>query len=406
VCDHEAVTRRWRPLIAALAVFACPAIAANDWTGAAQELASQVAALTGQDLVTLAVRNRSSLPPALADQVRHSLEQELSAQGLRLSESGAKAGVTITISENATRFLLVGEIERAGAREVRITSWEQRTNPAAPLQPPRISIERTLLLEQEAPILDLELMEAAGEKALLVLEPRRIVLYSAGASGQQQRGAATLDTPRPLSRDLRGMLTVSDDSFQAYLPGVRCRGAIRPALSADCQQTDEPWPVEAAGQMLGLADTAQGRNFFTGRVTTIPGGSRMLDPFFSAAAVEEEGHRIWILAGLDGRARVYDNSWKSLGTLPGWGSDIAALAAPCERGSQLLATSPSQDSEADLLQAYSHLSGEPAAASPPVRFSGPITALWPAGEAAAIAVSHDPTTRKYAAFRLLLRCGP
>jgi hypothetical protein len=47
----------------------------------------------------------------------------------------------------------------------------------------------------------------------------------------------------------------------------------------------------------------------------------------------------------------------------------------------------------------------PAPLIPPLSFSGPVTALWPSGPTAAVAVTRDPGTGKYAAYMLTVVCS-
>ena len=128
-------------------------------------------------------------------------------------------------------------------------------------------------------------------------------------------------------------------------------------------------------------------------------------PFYSAAPVEDQGRTFWLLAGLDGRTGIVDASLEAAGTIPGWGSDIAGVDARCGSGSQVMATRATGAGEPDAVQVFSVANGTSAPLAEAVAFAGPVTALWPAGAASALAVERNLTTGKYAAYLLTVACG-
>jgi hypothetical protein len=154
-----------------------------------------------------------------------------------------------------------------------------------------------------------------------------------------------------------------------------------------------------------LANFAANRNYFDGHVTTQAGSRKQVPPFFSAASVEEQGRQIWLLAMVDGRTQIYDTAFEPAGYIPNWGSDLAGTEARCGGGTQVLATRPGDGSETDTVQVFGIVNRAPAALSPAVGFAGPVTALWPAGGASAVAVARDLGTGKYAAYTLTVACG-
>src|SRR5439155_1028908 len=85
------------------------------------------------------------------------------------------------------------------------------------------------------------------------------------------------------------------------------------------QDVDEPWPLGApekgaAGEMALWAVYGAGRNFFDGRLMSTSGEERQVLPFFSAAALPVNGSMRWILEGVDGRARVFSNTYQAIET--------------------------------------------------------------------------------------------
>jgi len=359
-----------------------------DPDSAARDLARTIAAAVAHEPVALTVKNLSALSAAETAEIRRTLESELKVAGPPSAE------VQLTISENLTQFLLVAEIHRAGERQVVLESWPR--TPAAsggppPDQPARVTLEKKLLWEQDQPILD----AAQAGDAMLVLDANRVLLV---------RGADRQSTPIPAThawpRDPRGRLSVSDTAFTAYLPGTICRGSAQPQLSLECHDSQDPWLLAPGAIAVFTPD----RNLFQGHLDIEPGGARDLPPFYSAAPADDA----WIFAGDDGRTHVYTHafasSWESGGGGDQWGSDVAGVQTPC--GARILATRATSLTEPDAIQLYEiePSGGRPNPAGPALEFSGPITALWSAGNSAT-AVSRDLQTGRYAAYSLAPTCG-
>ena len=271
--------------------------------GAARDLARAVAIAVAYEPVTLTVRNLSALSAADTAEIRRVFESELKAAPQPAAE------VQLTISENLAQFLLVAEIHRQGDRQVLLESWPRTPAlSAAPKdQPPRITLEKKLVWEQDQPILD---VAQAGD-ATLVLDATR-VLMARGA----ERQASPITATRPFPRETRGRLTVGDTAFTAYLPGVICRGSTAPQLALVCRDSQDPWLLAPGAIAVFTPD----RNLFSGHIDVEPGGARDLPPFYSAAPAGDA----WVFAAADGRAHVYTRSWESAGAIDQWGSDIAA----------------------------------------------------------------------------------
>ena len=268
---------------------------------------------------------------------------------------------------------------------------------------------------------------------LLILEPSKLSLNILAKAGPASTQAPTTDgTPpnpeqssplphsKPWPRDPRGRLFVWPDQplpsaqgrlLDAYLPGVKCHGTVVPALNVDCQDVDEPWPLGApekgaAGEMALWAVYGAGRNFFDGRLMSTSGEERQVSPFFSAAALPVNGSMRWILEGVDGRARVFSNTYQAIETFGGWGSDVVSVKSGCGSDWLVLADAATDSTEPDSVRAYEIGRREAVAVSPSVEFPGPVTALWPAaGGGSAVAVSRNFETGRYEAYSLSVSCS-
>jgi hypothetical protein len=388
-----AAVKGWHAVVPALLFFnPAGAGAADDLGGAARDLARRTAGFTGRnESVHVSWRNVSSLSSLQLSAARTAFDSALKEVGVRIADAPPAIEAHLALSENQEQFLLVEEIRRGDERQVWIAGWN-RGRPATP-PPSAAFLEKKLVWQQDEPMLDLAL--APG--VTLVLSPSKITLVG--------RGEVPLAIPRPLPRDPRGRLRITGATFQAYLPGALCSGTIEPTLTAECRASDEMWVLESGSRALLLAAFAPARNYFDGRVTTQTGQRKTGPPFYSAASFEDQGRTLWLLAALDGRAQIYDGAFDLVGSIPDWGSDIAGVDTRCGGGSAVLATRAGDATVPDAVQAFSILNRNPSPLSGAVDLPGPVTALWPSGGTAAIAIVRNLANERYEAYQLSVACG-
>ena len=333
---------------------------AQDMNSSARDLARKIGR---QDIASLTVRNASSLPESDAAEVKKTIETELRSR-LQRPEG---ATVTITLSENLQGYLWVAEVQRGEERDVVMLNVAR---PEAAVSPQAaVAIEKKLLWEQERPILDV----AVAGTVMVVLEPGSVAFYRE----RQLMSSLPVSGGAPAPRDPRGRLAIDGDSFQAFLPGLLCKGVMAPAPSMTCAENS--------------GGVAAGKNYFT---------EPALPPFFSIATLSDS---MRVIAAVDGRAHVYDGA-REVSTFTGWGSDIAAVESGCRAGRQILASKPGDVGEADAVQAYEMIDQRAAPIGDPVTFPGPVTALWSAGRQA-VAVARSSETGRYAAYSLAITCS-
>jgi hypothetical protein len=390
----------WYAVFSALLFFIPQdASAADGLNGAAGELARKTAAFIGKgESVSVVWRNVGSLGAPELGQARGLFEAALRDAGSRIAELAPTAEAQITLSENASQYLLVEEIHKGDDRQVWISAWKRAAPPTTVA--PGATIEKRLIWEQTEPILDLAF---AGENLLLLSTTH--VNWLAKLNGQWAI-ANSLELPpqRVWPRDVRGRLRVNATGFEALLPGMACKGSVPPVF-LDCRPSDEPWVLESGSRALLLANFVANRNFFDGRITTQAGVRKTVGPFYSAAAAEEGGRQFWLLAMLDGRTQMVDSAFDPVGSINGWGSDIVGTAAHCGGGTQVLATHLGDATEPDAIQAFAIVNRTSAALTSPVAFPGPVTALWPASGGSAVAVALNLTSGKYETYVLTVVCG-
>jgi hypothetical protein len=376
--------------------------AADDMAGAVGELARKTVALAGRgEPVSVSWRNLSPLASGDFGQVRSAFDAALREAGARVSEKEDRPGglsyvdARLTVSGNASQFLLVEEARKGDYAQVWITSWK-RPAPTGTPAGSILTLEKKLVWEQEEQILD-AVMLGPG---MLVLSPSRVSLHIDTATQ-----SVPLTPPRAWPRDLRGHLRVNGGDFKAYLPGVVCSGATEPALSMECRPSDEAWPLDAGSRGVLLANFAAGRNHFDGRVSTANGVRKTVAPFFSAVSTEENGRQYWLLAMLDGRTQVYDVAFNPVGSVAPWGSDLAATETHCGGGWQTLVTKAGEGREPDAVRAYGLVNRAPVPLSAPLDVPGPVTALWSLGGNRALAVVADLASGRYEAYVVTVNCG-
>jgi hypothetical protein len=396
-----AAVKGWYAVSSALLFFLPPfATAAEDLNGAARELARKTAAFARRgEPVAVTWRDISSLGPTMLAQAQRAFETALRDSGSRIGGAAPGAEIQITLSQNQSQYLLVEEARKGDERQVWMAVWPRpgRASGSAP----SVILESRQIWEQDEPILDIA-FPGAG---MLVLSPAKASLYQRQNASWEPRGTVPLAAPKSWPRDLRGHLRIHGTSFQAYLPGMLCNGAMEPSLSMECRPSDEPWVLESGSRALLLAAFAPARNYFDGRVVTQSGLHKTVPPFYSAASVEEQGRQLWLLAMVDGRTLIFDSALDPVGAIPAWGSDIAGTEARCAGGWQVLATRPGDQGETDAIQGYAIVNRAPVAITAPAEFPGPVTALWTSGGTGAIAVAKNAATGKYAAYIITLACG-
>jgi hypothetical protein len=384
------------------------ALAADDMAAAAGELARKTVAFAGRgEPVSVAWRNVSSLGSAVFSQARGVFETAVRDAGDRVTEVAPVAELHLTLSENQTQYLMVEEARKGDERQLWIASWKRAPTTPAEGSAQGVTLEKKLIFEQAEPILD----AVFPEGNLLVLSPAGVALYGRQSGLWDLRQSVPLTPLKPWPRDLRGRLRLHGTSFQVYLPGMACSGTMEPApavaFTMDCRPSDEPWVLESGSRAMVLAALAPARNYFDGRVTTQTGVPKTVAPFFSAAAVQDQGRQLWLLAMLDGHTQIVDTGFEPLGGVGPWGSDIAGTEAGCGGGSPLLVTKAGDGREADTIRAYTVANLVPAPLTAVVDFSGPVTALWPSvREAGAVlAVARDTETGRFGAYLITVNCG-
>jgi hypothetical protein len=368
--------------------------AANGPAAAARDLARRTAALAGHgEPVTVAWRDLTPSGSAALAAARTAFEAALRDSGGRLSEISPAAEVRITLSENPSQYLLVEEIRKGDDHQVWIAAWPRSVSGAAS---PLVLLETRLLWEQKEPMLD---VFTRGD-SMLVLSAGAVTAFGRSGDSWQPRESAPIP-PRNWPRDLRGRLRSNAGPLQVHLPGVVCGGPALASLS--CHSADDSWALESGSALL-LAAFTPGRNYFDGHVVTQSGVRKTVPPFYSAAALDDAGRLLWLLATVDSGTQIFDAALDPVGPAGAWGSDIAGVDTRCGGRSLVLATRPGDGQAPDAIQAWAVVNGATVPTGAPAEFPGPVTALWPSA-GGATAVVRNAATGLSQAYAVTVTCA-
>jgi hypothetical protein len=359
----------------------------------AHALAQKIAAvLKTREPVMFSFSSVAAVNPSDAAAARDAIERQLPGAGISTNPQ-AGISVAITLSENLRDWVWVAEIHRTDSREVVMEEWPK---PEETAKAGSVMIEKRRMLEQDSRILDF----APLGRDLLVLDAESVTLYENSSGAWQRKLGVRVPVSRSLPRDLRGRLFVQGDVYQAYLPGLTCNGNAASGLGITCHD-EALWPLGSNARAVSIPM----RNYFEHFV--LPDGlQKRMPAFFSAAGFSDHGHASWLFAGTDGRMHLYNAAFDPGASWAGWGSDVAAVETECGSRTLLLATAAGDNTAPDSLQAYELKEGAPRPAGDPVSFPGPVTALWSGSErGAAVVVSRDLKSGRYAAFRLSIPCS-
>ena len=400
---------------------------ATDWSGAEQQLARKVAAVTGPGTVALSIDNRSSLGPRDNEIVQNGLRTALEQAGIHfVKPDQAVASVAITLSENVTSYVWVAQI-RQGAAESSVMVSLPRSGGASTVHDSMpIRLRKTMLWSQSDPILDVAVLEENGAPLrIAALSAENVAFYRMQGGKWQAEQVLAISRAKPWPLDLRGRLVLAKDHLlDAYLPGVICRTNVGGALAMTCRESDDPWPMvpasmignatvfPSAGSLSGpsvpvsqvAAFFAPTRNFFTGVLTPAVGKFSTVPKFYSAAFVPRDRYMLWLFTAKDGKLHMVDGMTDQTSRLD-WGSNIASVQTACGAGWQILAEGSGEQS-GDTVRAYEFPDRDPVAVSPAVDFPGQISALWTEAKGdSAVAIVNNRETGSYEAYRLAVACG-
>jgi hypothetical protein len=378
--------REWWPTLAlaalALTTSPVPALAQPPaaFVDLAPDFASSIAAAVGP---SASVRVAFPLDQA---RLQAELIRVLATRGVRIADNADATPVHASCAANLRDRVCVAEIGRGEARRIVITT-RPRVAGADPDAAPIVGIELRSIFTQRAPILD---VGAAGDR-LVVLTPDAVVLVAdAGGANDGGRPIASkpIATTRVWPRDLRGRLRVTGQNFDAFLPGVTCRGTINP-LALVCADDSDAWPIG-----LDNSGIAPSRNAFS-----TPDGFT----FYEAAPV---GAGRFLLAGERGALTLMDAGRRTVVHADA-ADHVAGFPDACAAdAAYVIVAARSAEHDGDVLRLFRLAEARLVPAGSAMPLAGPLTALWSAtASGPATAIVHDLSAGRYEALHLTLSCA-
>ena len=392
-------------LLLLLLLFAVPSVSlAQDaaqpspLADAARLLAAKIAAaLPPGAMLSLEVRNQSSLGAADLTLARRALESALTSAGLRLVPSSVPlspgvrgpgpSAIRVTLSDSLSSCLLVAEGPLGSSSLLGIVSARDCAS-LAERSTPSMILGTERMLERESPILDLmDLPDSSNqEQRIAVLGPGQIEILKRIGKDWRQEQVIPLPRLGRVWRDPRGSI----DSFERGL-AVHFHSEGCEVLQADPNR-NRCYPVDSQ-----LSPFSSSTLFGTERG---PGG------WYSAARLNTETQSLTVIAAINGTTEILTATGKGVVIAKDWGSDLAAIRSDCGSLWQLLTTRNGDWTVPDSIAAYEVRDLVPVAVSQPVSFSGPVTALGSVYDyRTAIAVTRNLRTGRYEAYRLTISCG-
>lgn len=405
----------------------------SKWNDAVATLGGKIAAIAdASQPASLDVSNISSLDSLDVAAIESALQAELGQHLHLLPAAEAKTQILVTLSEGATGYVWVAQVRSGNSEQTAMISIPKEASAAASRERPAISLERKLIWSQPQPFLDFALPDGVPTNGpgMVVLEPSRVVFYSSVDGHWVPGKSVGLNPNGTRTRDPRGMIWQAGDEIDMFVPGESCSGVITALPNLLCvpypsTNSTMTWPLPSGEGQRENAQFESNRNFFGGAVSVgsmgTPGMS--LPPFYTAAAEGASGGVDWLIAGMDGKAHLYE-AGKLIATFSGWGDQVATIDAGCNDSWQVLTTGAGDSSQSDHIQIYdirnypqaqasaqsaastAQTAPEATAAGQPLDVSGPILALWSSADLkSARVVSLNLQTGMYEGSIISVSCG-
>jgi hypothetical protein len=412
------------------ALHATPAQNSNplpqQWNEAVSQLAEKIALAVRplRSLTVDVVENNSSITPADTALLSGLLETELAARKIRvIQETSAEMIVYVNISEGVEGPLLTVQIRRSGDVDstavLAIVALQKRAVRSSGDGGMPLILQCRFVFAQAEPMLDFKGPDSLGGASphLMVLETDRVVYLRLDQTQWSLDSSVSVRSRFPVSRDPRGLIAKDEDGIRVHLPHDYCVGAEDGRTDLKCRPNvrtkpavdvalGQSWPLIGGGPQRPSTGYASYGNYFEGPITFFGEVMTVLPAFYSAALMNDHKNTPWILAELDGKARLYDGLGPATATFSGWGDNLVSVATDCDSAWLVLVSGTGDWTVRDTLRIYRVTDHQAATVGQPVEFSGPILALWPADDGkSARVVSRNLQTGMYEASLVSVSCG-
>lgn len=393
---------RWAMAIGCLLVAGDPAFSQNYDSAADQFVARITERAATPAPASISFKNLSSLNSQAASEIHAELLRQLQAQGWKLKRSEeAEIAINVSLGENLHNYVWTAEIVSGSSHDYVLYEMARPAGPTV-ASGAGTSLSRSLLATSDTQLLDATLLEGKTAEGahLLVLEAAAVDLYILQSAHWQLMQRQPLDRGVLSARDLRGRIVPdAGNSFDVFLPGIHCSGVVASALSVNCRNSDDPWPL--SDDRRTLAFYAGSRNYFNGVLSGAGLQGSSIDPFYSMAVLNVAS----VYSGVDGRIHLQQSNGRPVLMGEKWGSELAGMQNTCDASEIVLATRPVDFTQADTITAF-HLSGPDAVpATDPIAFAGPVTSLKTSADHQQAFAIVGTNSGRYEAYLIAARCG-
>jgi hypothetical protein len=388
------------------------------WNDAVRALADRIATAAGPSrTLSIEWNNLSNLSRADIASMQKALIEELTRRhyqvGPRTAVSYTAAQIDLSLSESIAGYVWVAKIRAGSSEETAIVGVPRSANAVASERKASLSLQRKLIWTQSERFVDFILPDITpnGTPHMVILEPTRVSYYGFKQGRWEQEQTVRLRPTTYSSRDPRGMLSLWEGTLETHVPGESCTGSAASSLDLHCSSElpmppEMEWPLNVGGEERGNATFKKTRNYFDGLLAIYGDVEAKLSPFFTAAVMNTQNELHWILAELDGKARLYDDSASPQAIFSGWGDDIASVVTRCDGFWQVLVSGTGDWTQPDYVQVYEIIERRAVAVDSKIELPGPILALWPATDLrSARVVSRNLQTGMYEASIVSVSCS-
>jgi len=342
------------------------------------------------------------------DPVQHLIETEFRAHGFRIvTDTSYEIKIRITLSQDSIERLWVADFTADGKQSTIMVPFELTTPDLSPWAT-RVQLDRELVYSQNSPMLDFGCDSSPAAKdcgEILILNADNVVFMAT----ERKFPSVAIPHDKPWPRNVRGRLRRNGAAFDVNIGGVYCSGNTDAAGTMRCLPTgNQQLFFDGPMSERTRAVAASEQNWFEWTGAVGPNDAPLKrSPFYSIGGFEVNGQTAWVASGMDGKVRVFaDRSKDPIGSISGWGSDLATVKSDCGTGWQILATEPRDYTESDSITVYEWAGTEFRALSDSIEMNGPIVAMWSAQDGApARAVVRNLKTGNYEAYLLKVGCS-
>jgi len=248
-------------------------------------------------------------------------------------------------------------------------------------------LKRDLIFSSDQPILDL-IFPDDNPNRIEVLEALQITSYERERDHWVLGASTKLPRKGPIERDLRGQLDLGIDAMSAVFPTEICNLSI--SDSGSCRPNRGVRLSEESNEVVA---------------------EKKSPPWITATGYFSGGKFFLLVAGEDGKLRLFGDNSDPTVTVPDFGDQITSIRTNCSSGWQALVTLRGDRTKSDSVQGVEIRDQKLLVVTQALQFEGPVLALRRSNRrpglepSSAIAIVLNLQTGIYEVYRLTLACS-